>query len=220
MELRNSPRAFMAHYSPVFISAFMFALFALAAAGSSMGSTYMRGVPAYRSYTGLDVGIVSMILSAGNFLILRGRAWGVWIPAGSCVMSFFIVLFSYSYQPHPFIYTTGLLFPLLSLYLLNTHRHRQMRAELVLLRHERKRYKAGFRPPRTQEMAQARLEYKQARRLKREKRRKWKVALNPLETSHEHPATDTQSPVASPCPCESLPESTAGSCDTTPASHR
>lgn len=137
----------MAHYFPVFISAFMFALFALAVAGSSMGSTYMRGVPAYRSYTGLDVGIASIILSAGNFLILRGRAWGVWILAGSCVMSFFIVLFTYSYQPHPFIYTTGLLFPLLSLYLLNTHRHRQMRAELVLLRHERERYKAGFRPP-------------------------------------------------------------------------
>ena len=220
MELRHSRQAFLARYGPVFIGAFFCALLALVMASALLGSTYLHRISGYRNYSGLDMGVMSVILSVGNALVVRGRAWGVWIMVGCCVLSFSAVMFTISYTPDLFTFSTGLLFSLLGLYLLNTKRHRQMRAELVLLRHERERYKAGFRPPRTQEMAQARLEYQQARRLKRENRRKWKAALNPRETSHEHPATDTQSPAASPCPCESPPESTAGSCDTTPASHR
>jgi hypothetical protein len=120
MNYTDGLRDFLARFFPTFISTFFLALFSLSCAISLVA-----------------VIAVTVLLCFGNFMMIRGRTWGVWIIVALLIISLLTVLLTFGYRPHMFSYTTGLLFPLLGLLLLNSKRHREMREELVKIREQR-----------------------------------------------------------------------------------
>lgn len=137
MNYRNSLKDFLAQYFPSFIGAFFLAVLSMSSALSLVESTY------FGSYSGLArvmlviTIVLSLTLTFGHFMMIRGRRWAVWIIVAFYLVSLMAVLPTYSYRPHIFSYTTGILFPLLGLLMLNSKRHREMREELVKVREQR-----------------------------------------------------------------------------------
>ncbi|QJI32465.1 hypothetical protein HKK55_28465 [Pseudomonas sp. ADAK18] len=148
MARQDSLKAFLAQYFPTFICAFFLACFALSAAISLAASTYFRGDPDRARYSFLAAVILGLLLALSHFVMIRGRAWGVWAIAVFYLVCFLMVLPTYGYRPHMAAYVMGLLFPLLGLLLLNSQRHREMRGQLLVLRQMRQAAKACRRPPR------------------------------------------------------------------------
>jgi hypothetical protein len=146
MNYTDGLRDFLARFFPTFISTFFLALFSLSCAISLVGSTYFRGHPLEARYTLVAVIAVTVLLCFGNFMMIRGRTWGVWIIVALLIISLLTVLLTFGYRPHMFSYTTGILFPLLGLLMLNSKRHREMREELVKVREQR--VKARSKGPR------------------------------------------------------------------------
>lgn len=145
MDRKHSLNAFLAHYFPIFICAFFLACFALSASISLASSTYFRGDPERGKYSFLIALMLSLLLALSHFIMIRGRPWGVRAIVVFYLACLFTVLPTYGYNPHPFAYVTGLLFPLLGLLLLNSKRHREMRQNLLELRHERVATKSAAR---------------------------------------------------------------------------
>ncbi|SDV06274.1 hypothetical protein SAMN05216202_4066 [Pseudomonas mucidolens] len=137
MDCKNSLSAFLAEYFPAFIGAFFLACFSLSAAISLASSTFFRSDPERARYSFLVAVFLGLLLAFGHFVMIRGRVWGVWAIAAFYVVCFLVVLPTYSYRPHMAAYVIGLLFPLLGLLLLNSKRHREMRARLLVIRHLR-----------------------------------------------------------------------------------
>ncbi|MCD5973921.1 hypothetical protein NLO88_11915 [Pseudomonas syringae] len=130
-------QAFLARYFPTFIGAFFLAVFSISAAISLASSTYFREYSERGSYSAMAAIALSVVLCFGNFMMIRGRTWGVWIIVALLIISLLTVLLTFGYRPHMFSYTTGILFPLLGLLMLNSKRHREMREELVKVRAQR-----------------------------------------------------------------------------------
>lgn len=141
MDRKYSLNAFLAHYFPTFICAFFLACFALSASISLASSTYFRGSPERAKYSFLVALALALLLALSHFVMIRGRSWGVRAIVVFYAVCFLTVLPTYGYQPHPVAYTTGLLFPLLGLLLLNSKRHRDMRSKLVEIRQQRESLK-------------------------------------------------------------------------------
>jgi hypothetical protein len=141
MERQVSLRAFLAEYFPTFICAFFLACFSLSAAISLVSSTFFRGEPGRAGYSFLAAVFLGLLLAFSHFVMIRGRGWGVWAIAAFYVVCFLIVLPTYGYRPHMAAYVSGLLFPLLGLLLLNSKRHREMRAQLLEIRRFRQALK-------------------------------------------------------------------------------
>lgn len=139
MTYTHDLKAFLARYFPTFIGTFFLAVFSMSGAVSLAGSTYFKDQVQTQvaDFTLISALILSVILCFGNFMMIRGRNWGVWIIVALLASSLVAVLFTYPYRPHMFSYTTGILFPLLGLLMLNSKRHREMRSELVKVRAER-----------------------------------------------------------------------------------
>jgi predicted membrane protein len=137
MVYSNNLKDFLARYFPSFIGAFFLAVFSMSGAISLAESTF------FDSYQGLArtmfviTIVLSLALTFGHFMMIRGRTWAVWIIVAFFLLSLLTVLPTYPYRPHMFSYTTGILFPLLGLLMLNSKRHREMRSELVKVRAER-----------------------------------------------------------------------------------
>jgi hypothetical protein len=130
-------QAFLSRYFPTFISAFFLALFSLGCTISLVGSTFFRGHPLTARYTLVAALAISLVLCFATFMMIRGRTWAVWIIVTLLIVSLLTVLPTYSYRPHMLSYTTGILFPLLGLLMLNSKRHREMRIALVEVRRMR-----------------------------------------------------------------------------------
>jgi peptidoglycan/LPS O-acetylase OafA/YrhL len=137
--------AFLAHYFPTFICAFFLACFAVSASISLVSSTYFRGDPERGKYSFLVALVLSLLLALSHFVMIRGRSWGARAIVVFYLVCFLTVLPTYGYEPHPFAYATGLLFPLLGLLLLNSKRHREMRQKLLELRDERMAIRSAVR---------------------------------------------------------------------------
>lgn len=137
MNYRNCLKDFLAQYFPSFIGAFFLAVLSMSSALSLIESTY------FGSYSGLArvmlviTIVLSLILTFGHFMMIRGRRRAVWIIVAFYLVSLMAVLPTYSYRPHLFSYTTGILFPLLGMLMINSKRHREMREELVEIRVQR-----------------------------------------------------------------------------------
>lgn len=137
MNYTDGLRDFLARFFPTFICAFFLALFSLSCTISLVGSTYFRGHSLEARYTLIAVIAMTVLLCFANFMMIRGRTWSVWIIAALLIISLLTVLPTYGYRPHMLSYTTGILFPLLGLLMLNSKRHREMREELVKIREQR-----------------------------------------------------------------------------------
>ncbi|WP_460131865.1 hypothetical protein [Pseudomonas sp. S1_E04] len=132
-----SLKAFLAEYFPAFICAFFLACFSLSAAISLASSTFFRGEPERARYSFVAAVVLGLLLAVSHFVMIRGKTWGVWAIVAFYVVCFLIVLPTYGYRPHMAAYAIGLLFPMLGLLLLNSKRHREMRRQLLEIRHLR-----------------------------------------------------------------------------------
>ncbi|MCQ6255753.1 hypothetical protein [Pseudomonas sp. Q11] len=102
-------------------------------------STYFRSIPVdVRATTGWATTVViAMVIVHSNYLIVRGRPWCAWVMVAVFAACLLTVLPTIQYEPHKFIYTEGVFWPLLGLLLLNSKRHREMRSKLVEVRYQR-----------------------------------------------------------------------------------
>jgi hypothetical protein len=137
MNYRSNLKDFLAQYFPTFIGAFFLAALSIASALSLVESTYLGGYSGLARAMLVVTIILSLTLTFGHFMMIRGRRWAVWIIVTFYLISLMAVLPTYSYRPHILSYTTGILFPLLGLLMLNSKRHREMREELVKVRAQR-----------------------------------------------------------------------------------
>lgn len=123
---------------PVFIGAFFLALFALSATLIMLLELYPPTLSDYGKYMVIANLGLSVYLCSANFLIIRGRPWGVWPIVVAMVACILVVGFNWGHRGVPlFMYVAGLLLPLLTLLVLNSKRHRAMREAMVQVRGQR-----------------------------------------------------------------------------------
>ncbi|CAK9892386.1 MULTISPECIES: hypothetical protein [Pseudomonas] len=132
--------AFMTRYFPTFICTFFLSLFSLACAVTLWTDTHLRNHPDNSAYS---VGLMAssiVLLCLGNFLIIRGRAWSVWLLVGLLLLSLLTVISLFDERISKGLFAFALLLPLLAGLMLNGKRHRQMREYLVELREKRQNH--------------------------------------------------------------------------------
>lgn len=132
--------AFRARYFPSFLGSMFLATFSIATTTVQATQAWFREVDGIALYQVLAIVGAAMVLALGGLMITRGRTWGLWVVFAMMAMNFTVVLFTFPTQAGGallFIYALGLLFPLLCLLLLNSRRHREMRAGFAALRAER-----------------------------------------------------------------------------------
>ncbi|SDV06279.1 hypothetical protein [Pseudomonas mucidolens] len=139
----GSLSSFLARYFPVFMGTILLGCFSGSTLLSLAETTYWRALePSVRGgYAGFGTLVLVLVLVLGNFMIARGRAWAVWMVASYFLVCLAAVLPMFAYRPHQGVYAFAVLLPLLGLLLLNSKRHREMRARLLEIRHERQRIK-------------------------------------------------------------------------------
>jgi hypothetical protein len=143
-------RSFLARYLITFMGVIFAGCFAASATVSLAASTYFRTVPVdVRATTAWAATVViGMVIVHSNYLIVRGRPWCAWVMVTVFVACLLTVLPTIQYEPHKFIYIEGLFWPLLGLLLLNSKRHREMRAKLVEIRQQRESMKQALKAQR------------------------------------------------------------------------
>lgn len=123
---------------PVFIGAFFLALFSLSATLIMLLELYPPARADYGKYMVIANLGLSVYLCSANFLVIRGRPWGVWPVVVAMVACILVVGFNWGHRGVPFfMYVAGLLLPLLTLLVLNSKRHRAMREAMVQVRGQR-----------------------------------------------------------------------------------
>jgi len=130
---------FRRRYFPVFMGVIFSAIASLSVSAGLGLVTFFRDIPVdvgsrYMTWCGW---VFSILLTHFNFMVLRGRPswlWGTVVILCACMV---FSLATVKYRPDNLTYCAGVIFPLLGLYLLNTKRHRDMRALLVEMRQER-----------------------------------------------------------------------------------
>ena len=137
MKQPPSLKVFLAEYFPAFIVAFFMVCFSASCTVALASNTYFKGIEDRVFKTSMVLLALSVVVFVSHFLMVRGRAWAVWVVVGLFVACLVTVLPSYGYRPHMFVYSTGLLFPLIGLLILNSKLHREMRAYLAEMRKER-----------------------------------------------------------------------------------
>ncbi|MCP3748614.1 MULTISPECIES: hypothetical protein [Pseudomonas] len=137
MNQNSKLKDFLARFFPTFLCTYFLSCLAVGCTLSLVWSTYLLSAD-IRSFL-ITTAIVTVIVTGGHIAVVRGRPWGLWVVVAVFLACLFIVLPTYGYRPHPFSYTTGILFPLLGLLVLNSKRYREMRICLFEIREERTR---------------------------------------------------------------------------------
>nr|WP_154742455.1 hypothetical protein [Pseudomonas karstica] len=101
--------------------------------------SYFRNLPLADNakYSFLGGIALTVVIVHCNFMIARGRPQWVWPLVVLLGLCFLGVLPTIEYRPHKLIYGLSAFLPLLALLLLNSKRHREMRAKLLEIRHLR-----------------------------------------------------------------------------------
>lgn len=134
-------KAFMARYFAIFMATVFVGCFSLAAMLVLVNTTYLKGASGELKgdFAALVLGTGTLLLVTGNVLIVRGVGKSVWVIAclfAACVL---VTLPAIQFVVHTALYLIALLLPLVGLLLINSARHREMRARLRGLRAGRRR---------------------------------------------------------------------------------
>ena len=129
-------QAFLNRYFMVFMGAYFLSIFAAGGTFSLLWSTYCRHC-SHDFYYPLSLLLTTVVFTTAHAAVARGRSWGAGCIAGLCIGCIVIVLPTYSYRPHLFVYTSIPVAALLALLVLNSTRYRQMREELGRYRQQR-----------------------------------------------------------------------------------
>lgn len=131
MHPSGSYARFMARYFPTFVAANLAGVFSLAISVALFTDLHWRNHP---DNTNVSLGMLLssvMVLTVATFTMVRGRAGSVWVLVGLQVLSLLVLLSSYGPRTHQGMFVFGVVVHLVGLLMLNTKRHREMRAELV-----------------------------------------------------------------------------------------
>ncbi|WP_369989181.1 hypothetical protein [Pseudomonas xanthosomatis] len=128
---------FMQRYFSSFMAAYFLSTYALAATFWLVWHTYCKACTRETLFPVSLFTLVFMLVTA-HAAVVRGRDWGAWLVALFCVGSIIIVLPTYSYRPHLFIYSSALLTGLSTLLVLNSRKYREMCVQLFEYRQKRK----------------------------------------------------------------------------------
>ncbi|NWB93558.1 hypothetical protein [Pseudomonas agarici] len=88
---------------------------------------------------------VSTTLTMFNYLVLLGRPGAIWGVVAFNVFCLCLILSLTGNTPHFIAYITGIILPLLSLLILNSQRHREMRKFLVTVRQLREELQQHYK---------------------------------------------------------------------------
>lgn len=131
MHPSGSYTQFMARYFPTFIAGFFAGVLSLAITVALFTDLHWRNHPDNSDVSmGMLLGSV-LVLCAASFTLVRGRAGSVWVLVGLQVLSLLVLLSTYGPGTHQGMFVFGVMVHLAGLLILNSTRHRQMRAELV-----------------------------------------------------------------------------------------
>jgi hypothetical protein len=133
----------MQRYFSRFMTAYFLSVYASAATFSLVWGTYCKACSRDAVYP-FSLFALVIILVTAHAGVVRGRHWGSWLVAVFYVASIFIVLPTYTYRPHWFVYTSILFTGLLGLLVLNSARYREMRVKLFEYRQQRKADRASL----------------------------------------------------------------------------
>ncbi|KQQ49219.1 hypothetical protein ASF84_23220 [Pseudomonas sp. Leaf127] len=123
---------------PVFIGAFFLALFALSVSLILLFALYPSAQADYAQHLVMANLGLAVYLCSANFLVIRGRPWGVWPVVAAMVVCLLVVVFNWGHRGVPqAMYIVGVLLPLLTLLVLNSSRYRAMLAAMVQVREQR-----------------------------------------------------------------------------------
>ncbi|MDF0729332.1 hypothetical protein P0Y43_01160 [Pseudomonas entomophila] len=127
---------FLNRYFTVFLSAYFLSIYAAAGTFSLVWSTYCRVCARENTYP-LSLAVVVLAFVTAHAAVVRGRRWGTWGVALICIGCVLMVLPTYGYRPHLFVYASVLLTALLALLVLNSQRYREMCERLAHYRRQR-----------------------------------------------------------------------------------
>lgn len=127
----------MQRYFSRFMAAYFLSIYAIAATFWLVWHTYCKACTRETVFP-VSLFTIVVIFVTAHAAVVRGRNWGAWLVAIFCVGSIIIVLPTYAYRPHMFIYSSALLTGLLALLVLNSKKYREMRVQLFNYRQKRK----------------------------------------------------------------------------------
>jgi hypothetical protein len=141
-----SLKPFLLAHFPAFIGVILAGCLGGSAAISLAASTYFADVPVATNATvsWFVVLVAALFVTNSNFLVVRGHAWAVWGMVGFFVVCLLVTLPTLAYEPHWFLYSECLFWPLLGLLLINSKGYRAMVGKLVGVRRLREAAKAGL----------------------------------------------------------------------------
>ncbi|MFJ4133826.1 hypothetical protein [Pseudomonas cyclaminis] len=83
-------------------------------------------------------GIACVLFGVAQSFVLHGYPRWVWLQVGVFIIDLLLVMPTILYSPDHLLFTLALLSPLIGLLCLNSKRQRQMRREMLEIRHKRK----------------------------------------------------------------------------------
>lgn len=130
--MNESFASFLLRYLPAFMGTIIMAIFSAAMVIFLIDATYLSGHDPLRKIQLSSAGLLSLttLLVFSNVMIARGHRWATGLLGayfGVCLM---LVVPAIQFNPHIAGYSSGIVFPILGLLLLNTRRHREMRQKL------------------------------------------------------------------------------------------
>ncbi|WP_033727348.1 hypothetical protein [Pseudomonas cremoricolorata] len=129
---------FMSRFFPTFLLGFFSAVFGLSIAVALWSDLQWRNPSDNAQYSTLLGAGLALLLSLGHFVMIRGRRWGlgvIWAVLGIGLLMGMSLLGS---RMPAVLVGASLLLLLVSLLVLNSSRHREMRAYLIALAIERR----------------------------------------------------------------------------------
>jgi len=132
-------RTFMRRYFPLLITAYFLTIFACSIASANVINAHFVAHP---QVSGISLGIIAvgaLVTSVGNFIVIRGLSWGIWIIAVLLVVCLLTTLVTFGGSPYKSVALVSGSIPLLALFLINSRRYRQMCKRLAVVRRQRAR---------------------------------------------------------------------------------
>ena len=132
-------RAYWARHRLAVFGGLLALCFSIATAGTLMNLTYFADAPGELADGAFFIvcGIACGAFGIAQSLVLHGYRQWVWLQVGVFMTYLLLVVPTAIYSPDHVLYSLSLLSPLIGLLCLNSNRQREMRREMVELRHQR-----------------------------------------------------------------------------------
>jgi hypothetical protein len=129
--------AFVRRFFPRMLAAMFSTIASFTLATLNVFDVYFSGFPHKVEYAFVLLSVGAALLSGGQFFVIRGRVWGVWVMVALLCACLLASLSTYPRSSYKLLVVISVCVPLFSLLLLNSRRYRQMCRRLVAIRRMR-----------------------------------------------------------------------------------